>query len=314
MRTPLVIIAGPTAVGKTDISIKIAEKLKGSIISADSMQIYKHLNIGSAKPTKEEMGGIKHYLIDEIDPTIKFSVAEYQHMAKQYIDKTIGEGRLPIVAGGTGLYINSLIYDMDFGKTQGNIEIRKKLEKEAEERGNKYIYDKLKEVDGESAKRIHPNNLKRVIRALEIVYTKGDNIKDFSKDTKENREYNYVLIGLIRDRKELYNRINMRVDIMLEEGLVDEVKNLIKLGLTDEDISMKGIGYKEIIGYLKGKYDIEEAVRLIKRNTRRYAKRQITWFKRYDQIKWFSISDYSNNKVKIVEDIIEFIEGKLDFL
>ncbi len=313
MNKPLVIIVGPTAVGKTDISLEIAKKLNGNIISADSMQIYKHLNIGSAKPTKEEMGSIKHYLIDEINPTMKFSVAEYQNMAKKYIDKTILEDKLPIVVGGTGLYVNSLIYDMDFGKTREDCKIRETLEKEAAEKGINYIYDKLKEVDKEAARRIHPNNVQRVIRALEIVYNKGNSIKDFSKDIKENKDYQYVLIGLNRDRSALHKRINMRVDIMLKEGLIDEVKELINMGLTEHDISMKGIGYKEVIGYLQGKYDILEAERLIKRNSRRYAKRQITWFKRYDQIQWFTISDDSSSNDKIIKDIIYFIEGNLDF-
>lgn len=313
MKKSLVIIAGPTAVGKTDISIEIAKRLNGEIVSADSMQIYKYLDIGSAKPTPEEMQEIKHYLIDEIDPRAEFSVSEYKELAKKYIKEVSLKGKLPIVAGGTGLYVNSLVYDMDFSNASSNKEIRDKLTKEYEEYGSEYLHNKLKEVDSKASQRIHPNNVQKVIRALEIFYTTGESIKDFSSDLVENEDYNYILIGLNRDREELYERVNKRVGIMIDNGLIEEVKNLVNMGLKVEDISMKGIGYKEIIGYLDGEYDLDRAVYLIKRNTRRYAKRQLTWFKRYKKMKWFNL-DENINKEKIISNIIEFIEGNIEFI
>ncbi|QXM06042.1 tRNA (adenosine(37)-N6)-dimethylallyltransferase MiaA [Crassaminicella indica] len=312
MKKPLLIIVGPTAVGKTEISINVAKRLNGEIISADSMQVYKYMNIGSAKPTEEEKSGIPHYLMDEIDPRERFSVADFQEKAKEYIDKIIEKNKLPIVVGGTGLYVNALIYNIDFTQTTSDWTFRKKLEDLAQKFGNEYLHQKLFEKDKEAAARIHPNNIKRVIRALEVIEN-GGRIKDFKNALIENEEYNYVLIGLIRDRQELYERINMRVDLMIKCGLIEEVKDLMKLGLDEEDISMKGLGYKEIIRYLKGEYDLEEAISLLKRDTRRYAKRQITWFKRYDQIKWFDFCDYKS-KQELEEDIIKYVEGNLNLL
>lgn len=313
MKRPLVIIAGPTAVGKTDISIEVARRLNGEVVSADSMQIYKYLDIGSAKPTDEEMEDIKHYLIDEIDPREEFSVAQYRELAKKYIDKIISENKLPIVAGGTGLYVNSLVYEMDFSSTVSDKDIREKLTREYEKYGADYLHEKLKEVDKEAAERIHQNNVKRVIRALEIFYTIGESIKDFSRDLVESKDYDVILIGLNRDRQKLYERINKRVDIMFNSGLLDEVKKLVRMGLTSDDISMKGIGYKEVIGYLDGEYDLDRAIELVKRNTRRYAKRQLTWFKRYKNIKWFYLDEYTDKK-KIIDNIIQFVEGNIKFL
>ncbi|RKD27717.1 tRNA dimethylallyltransferase [Caminicella sporogenes DSM 14501] len=313
MKKPLIIIVGPTAVGKTKISIEVAEKINGEIISADSMQIYKYLNIGSAKPSKEELSRVKHYLVDEIDPKTKFSVSEYKQMAQKYIDKILSKNKLPVVTGGTGLYVNSLIYDMDFSNTSANPKLRKELEELQKNYGKKYLHRKLEEVDSNAAKRIHPNNVKRVIRALEVFYTTGKNLKDFSRDLKKTNKYEYVLIGLNRDRKKLYERINKRVDIMFDMGLVDEVANLLSMGLTEDDISMKGIGYKEVIGYINGEYSLEVAKELVKRNTRRYAKRQLTWFRRYDDIKWYNIIEKSDEN-KLVSDIIDFVEGKIKFI
>lgn len=313
MKKPLVIIAGPTAVGKTEISIEVAKRLDGEIVSADSMQIYKYLDIGSAKPTKEETQEIPHYLIDEIDPRTEFSVSQYRDLAKKYIDKIISKKKIPIVAGGTGLYVNSLIYDMDFSSTRSDNSIRERLTSEYERYGIEYLHSKLKEVDRETAERIHPNNVRRVIRALEVYYTTGESIKNFSKDLEESKDYEYILIGLNRDREALYERVNKRVDIMFNDGLLDEVKNLVEMGLKVEDISMKGIGYKEVIGYLNGEYDLERAIELIKRNTRRYAKRQLTWFKRYKKMKWFDINK-DTDKEKIINNIIQFVEGNIKFI
>jgi tRNA dimethylallyltransferase len=313
MKKPLLIIVGPTAVGKTELSIYIAKRLNGEIISADSMQIYKKMDIGSAKPTDKERKNIPHYLIDEIDPREFFSVVDFQKRAKKYIDMILQKNKLPIIVGGTGLYVNSIIYQMNFTKAKPNWELRKKLEMESEVYGKEYLYKKLKELDKEAASRIHPNNVKRVIRAIEVIQENGEKIKDFKKALIENPEYHYAMIGLMRDRRELYDRIDRRVDLLIEKGLIDEVRELIKLGLKEDDISMKGLGYKEIIKYLKGEYNLKEAVQILKRDTRHYAKRQITWFKRYDKIKWFYLTKYDSIK-DVVADIIKSVEGELKFI
>jgi len=306
----LLIIAGPTAVGKTDTAIILANKLNGEIISADSMQIYRHMDIGTAKPTLEERKGVPHHLIDVVNPDENFSVAEFQKMAKCTIDELVLNGKIPIIAGGTGLYINSLIYDMDFTQSVSNWQFREQLQKEANDMGNEFVHNKLKDIDINAANRIHPNNLKKVIRAIEVYYETGDKIGDFSKDINLNDEYEFFLVGLIRDREELYNRINMRVDIMIEQGLIEEVKKLLNLGYSKELVSFKGLGYKEIIRYLEEEYDLDEAVNILKRDTRRYAKRQLT---RYSDINWYNISNYSSSE-KLAEDIIKDFEGHFSLL
>ena len=309
-KIPLLFIAGPTAVGKTELSIEIAKQLDTSIISADSMQIYKLMDIGTAKITKDEMQGIHHYLIDEVMPDFEFSVVEFQKRCSKYIEEINSKGRIPIIAGGTGLYINSLIYDMDFTATHSNLELREKLQKECEEFGIEYLHNKLNYLDPESAQRIHPNNTKRVIRALEVALSGKDTIKDFSKDLTFNEKYKPILIILNRSREALYQRINKRVDIMINQGLVDEVKKLMDMGYDENHISMKAIGYKEIIKYLNGEYSLEESIEIIKRDSRRYAKRQITWFKRYDNSLWIDIDENSNlNEIKL--SILNFLEGML---
>ncbi len=310
MKKRLLIIAGPTAVGKTDTAIILANKLNGEIISADSMQIYRHMDIGTAKPTLEERKGVPHHLIDVVNPDENFSVAEFQKMAKCTIDELVLNGKIPIIAGGTGLYINSLIYDMDFTQSVSNWQFREQLQKEANDMGNEFVHNKLKDIDINAANRIHPNNLKKVIRAIEVYYETGDKIGDFSKDINLNDEYEFFLVGLIRDREELYNRINMRVDIMIEQGLIEEVKKLLNLGYSKELVSFKGLGYKEIIRYLEEEYDLDEAVNILKRDTRRYAKRQLTWF---SDINWYNISNYSSSE-KLAEDIIKDFEGHFSLL
>ena len=280
-KIPLIILTGPTAVGKTDLSIKIAKDLDAEIISADSMQIYEYMDVGSAKVTKEEMDGIHHYMIDEVKPDFKFSVSEFQLRADKYIDEIIEKNKLPLVTGGTGLYLNSLIYNMDFAKSDANNELRESLRLELEEHGIDYMHEKLRSLDEESANRIHKNNTKRVIRALEVCLS-GEKMNDFSRDLKFNDKYEPIIIVLNRERDHLYERINKRVDIMLEKGLIDEVKNLLNMGYSKDLVSMQGIGYKEIIKYLDGEYTYDEAIEVIKRDSRRYAKRQITWFKRYE--------------------------------
>ena len=304
----IIVIAGPTAVGKTKYAIAAAKAFDGEIVSCDSMQLYKYMEIGSAKPTAEERAEAVHHLVDEIDPKESFSVAKYEKMAKDAITDIFFRGKTPIVSGGTGLYLNSLLYDMDFGNAPKNEELRSNLEKEAELFGAEYIYGKLMEIDPEAASRIHPNNIKKVIRALEAAAT-GNKITDFINCTKKCTDYDAILIGLTRNREELYERINLRVDKMVAEGLFKEVENLLEMGLTDDDISMKGIGYKEIIGYFDGLYDRQEAIRLIKQNSRHLAKRQLTWFRRYGDMKWFNISDYQNDD-EAIEDILTWLRKR----
>ena len=306
----IIIIVGPTAVGKTKYAIEAAKALDGEIISSDSMQLYKFMDIGSAKPTPEEQAQVQHYLVDEIDPREPFSVAEYQKRAKAAIEEIFAKGKTPIISGGTGLYVNSLIYDMDFSAPPADKGYRQELEKLAEEKGNMFLYEMLQEKDPESAKRIHFNNTKKIIRALEVVEQSGSGIKDFEESFVKTKDYSYKLIGLTRDREELYNRIDMRVDILMDMGLLDEIKGLLDMGLNADNISMKGIGYKEIIGYMNGEYDLEEAVYLVKRNSRRYAKRQMTWFRRYDDIQWLNISEFKDDDEAIKEMLTWLKESK----
>lgn len=308
-KTPIIILTGPTAVGKTALSINLSKELDAQIISADSMQIYKYMDIGSAKVTEEEMDGVKHYLVDEVDPDYAFSVSEFQDRAGKYIEEINEKGKKVLVTGGTGLYLNSLIYNMDFAKSDADNELREKLRAELEENGIDYMHNKLRELDEESATRIHKNNTKRVIRALEVALS-GKKMNDFSNDLKFNDKYEPVIIVLNRDREHLYQRINKRVDIMMESGLIEEVKSLLNRRYTKDMISMQGIGYKEIIKYLDGEYELDEAVEIIKRDSRRYAKRQLTWFRRYENAKWFDLDTYSDSQV-LKDDIIKYIENVL---
>jgi len=289
MKRKVVVIAGPTAVGKTELAIRAANDFNGEIISCDSMQLYKYMDIGSAKPDAEERAAAKHYLVDEIDPADDFSVAEYCRMAKGYIDEVFEKGKLPIISGGTGLYINSLVYDMDFASTPKDDAERERLRKLLEEHGTEYLHDMLREVDPEAAERIHPNNTKKMIRAIEAAQA-GKKIPAFEESFRKTDDYDVLLICLDRDRQQLYDRINLRVDIMMEKGLIEEIRSLMAMGLTEDSISMKGIGYKELIAHFNGEYDLETAVELIKRNSRRYAKRQLTWFRRYPDMHWFDLS------------------------
>lgn len=309
MTTPLIILTGPTAVGKTDLSIQLAKAVDAEIVSADSMQIYKYMDIGSAKVTEEEMQGVKHYLVDEIDPDMPFSVSEYKRMAEEYIDEISSRGKNVIVTGGTGLYLNSLIYDMDFGKSDANQELREKLNKELEENGPAYMYEKLVSLDKEAAERIHPNNTKRVIRAIEVAMS-GEKMNDFSKDLRYNKKYRPIIIVLNRDRQALYDRINLRVDIMLKNGLIEEVKGLLEKGYTKDMISMQGIGYKEIIKYFDGEYTLDEAIEIIKRDSRRYAKRQLTWFRRYEDAKWFEIDKFDSAE-ELKDAVVSYVKEML---
>ena len=309
MTTPLIILTGPTAVGKTDLSIQLAKAVDAEIVSADSMQIYKYMDIGSAKVTEEEMQGVKHYLVDEIEPDMPFSVSEYKRMAEEYIDEISSRGKNVIVTGGTGLYLNSLIFDMDFGKSDANQELREELNKELEENGPAYMYEKLVSLDKEASERIHPNNTKRVIRAIEVAMS-GEKMNDFSKDLRYNKKYRPIIIVLNRDRQALYDRINLRVDIMLKNGLIEEVKGLLEKGYTKDMISMQGIGYKEIIKYFDGEYTLDEAIEIIKRDSRRYAKRQLTWFRRYEDAKWFEIDKFDSAE-ELKDAVVSYVKEML---
>lgn len=308
----VVVIVGPTASGKTSLSIELAKRLNGEIISADSMQIYKYMDIGTAKPTVDEMQGIKHYLIDEILPNEEFNVVRYKELANQYIKEIFNKNKLPVIVGGTGLYISSLINNINFSESESDWELREKLKKEAQENGPQFIHNKLRAVDPDAADSIHPNNIKRVIRALEVYHQTNKPISYHNKISRGiPSEFNFILIGLTMDRQLLYDRINKRVDIMLQNGLVDEVKKLVELGFADSLISMQGIGYKEILSYLNNERSLDEAIEIIKRDSRRYAKRQITWFKRINEIKWFNLDNYGNTNT-IVKDSLAYVNSYLD--
>ena len=281
LKKRILIICGPTASGKTALAIECAKLLDTEIISADSMYIYKGLSIGTAKPTVDEMSGIRHHLIDVVEPTENFSVSDYKSLASPIIDSLIEKNKIPIICGGTGFYINSILYDLSYGNGSANIEIREKYKELAKTHGNQYVYEHLKSVDPESADKLHFNDLKRVIRALEIYYNgeKKSKIKDDFLP-----KYDYRAYSINHDRKVLYDRINRRVDKMISDGLLDEIKGLISDGVTKSSQCMQAIGYKEIIEYLEGNISLEQAIELIKLNSRHYAKRQLTFFKKYDLI------------------------------
>lgn len=309
----LIIISGPTGVGKTDISIKLASKLNGEIISADSMQIYKYMDIGSAKITKEEMKGIPHHLIDIIEPSVEFSVAQFKERSENIIEDISSRQKYPILVGGTGLYINSLIFNYDFAGVYKDIEFRRELEELAEEGGKEYVHEMLKAVDMVSYKKLYPNDLKRVIRALEVHKLTGKTIAEFNENQDiYNIPYNVHYFVLNMDRANLYKRINERVDIMLQKGLVEEVIKLKNMGYNSDMQSMKGIGYKEILFYLEGKTTLEEAIEKIKQGSRNYAKRQLTWFRKDTRTKWIDKDKFLNEEA-IVEYIISEIHNKRGF-
>lgn len=297
MKQNLIIIAGPTAVGKTDISINLAKEINGEIISADSMQIYRYMDIGSAKISETEMQGIKHHLIDVIDPSEEFSVSDFYEKATEAIKDISSRGKTPILAGGTGLYINSLIYNYAFAKSDKDEEYRNYLINLAEEKGNEYVHSLLKDKDEEAYNRLYPNDLKRVIRALEVYKTTGKTLSEINSEVDVyDIPYNITYFVLNMDREKLYDRINRRVDIMLEKGLLNEVINLRKMGYNSSMQSMKGIGYKEILQYLEGDITLEDAIYLIKKGSRNYAKRQLTWFRKDKRTIWINKDDFKSDK------------------
>ncbi|MFD0771196.1 tRNA (adenosine(37)-N6)-dimethylallyltransferase MiaA [Bacillus sp. CGMCC 1.60114] len=304
-RDKVIVIIGPTAVGKTKLSIELAKALNGEIISGDSMQIYRNMDIGTAKVTEEEMDGIPHYMIDIKNPEDSFSVAEFQELVRGHIADITKRGKLPIIVGGTGLYIQSVLYDYQFSDEPGDPVYRKLLEQQAEEYGVEYVHKKLEEVDLISAKRIHPNNVRRVIRALEIFHTTGQTMSDQLEKQENELLYDVALIGLTMNRDLLYSRINLRVDIMMEQGLLAEVERLYEDGVRDCQ-SIQAIGYKELYEYFEGEISLEEAVMALKTNSRRYAKRQLTWFRNKMDVNWFDVTNGEKNI-----EILEYIEGKL---
>lgn len=304
---PMIILTGPTAAGKTELSIKLAEAVGGEIISADSMQVYKKMNIGTAKIMPEEMDGIPHYLVDELEPDEEFHVVRFQQMAKRAAEKIYEKGKIPIVVGGTGFYIQALLYDIDFSEEDADRGYRDRLKKLAEEKGNGYLHRMLAEVDPESAQTVHENNIKRVIRALEFYEKTGTKISMHNEQerTKESR-YNFVYFVLTHERKILYYRINQRVDRMIEAGLIDEVRQLACEGYTKDMVSMQGIGYKEVFDYLEGKQDLAETAERIKKDTRHFAKRQLTWFRREKEVTMINRQDY-----RMEDEILAFMLEKI---
>ena len=284
-KIPLLVICGPTASGKTALAIETAGRFGGEIVNADSMQIYKYMDIGTAKPTLEELAAAKHHLIGFVDPRESFSVADYVPLAHDTIYDIYSRGRLPILAGGTGLYITSVVNDVTFGAGDSDPKIREELNRLAEERGAEYLLGILSEFDPESAERLHPNNTRRIIRAIEFYRTTGKTISEHQRETRlTDSRYDPLMVMLDFERAVLYERINIRVDKMLAEGLTEEVKRLLEMGCTPDSQSMQGIGYKETVEYISGKISLEECAELIKMNTRRYAKRQLTWFRRDERI------------------------------
>lgn len=301
----VVVICGPTASGKTALSIELAKRINGEIVSADSMQIYDEMNIGTAKPDQEEMQGIKHYLIGNIKPTKRYSVSEFKKDAISAIKEIISKEKMPIVVGGTGLYVNSLVYGIDYPEIQTNLEYRKELEKIVEEKGLQYLFEKAVEIDKEAMKNISPNDKKRILRVLEIYKETGKTKTELERESRKNGiPYDYKIFAINMPREILYDRINRRVDIMIEKGLIYEVSSLYEKYGESLLTSMQAIGYKEVVEFLKGNCTKEEMIEKIKMETRRYAKRQLTWFRKIENIQWLDgLNDIQNNVNIILEGL-----------
>lgn len=303
---PLIVVAGPTASGKTALAIDIAQKYKGEIVSADSMQIYKYMDIGTAKPTEEERAQAVHHLIDFVEPDAPYSVAEYTKDAHNVIADIISRGKTPVMCGGTGLYISSVVNDVTFGEVETDYALREELNEIAREKGGEYLIKMLSEFDSVSAQRLHPNNIKRVIRAIEFYKTTGVPISEHQEESKKHKSrYNPLIMCVEWDREVLYDRINRRVDMMMDMGLLDEVKGLRDMGYTRDLNSMQGIGYKEIMDYLDGKCSLDEAVEVIKQGSRRYAKRQMTWFRRDERARYLKHDNAVNEARELIDDFIK---------
>ena len=307
----MIILAGPTAVGKTAASILLAKAVGGEIISADSMQVYRHMDIGSAKIRPEEMEGVPHYLVDVLEPEEDFNVVRFQQMAKAAAEEIYSRGRIPIAAGGTGFYIQALLYDINFTENDGDSSFRRELEKTAEEKGGEYLHALLQEADPEAALQIHPHNIKRMIRALEFHHQTGGKISEHNETEREKESpYNFAYFVLTDDRSRLYDRIDRRVDLMMEEGLLDEVRFLKERGVRRDSTAMQGLGYKELYAFLDGEYPLEEAVRIIKRDTRHFAKRQLTWFKRERDVIWADKSVIGQDDDAVIDFILKELKNR----
>ena len=311
-RQPLIILTGPTAVGKTALSIGLAKALNGEIISADSMQVYRHMDIGTAKIKPEPMQGIRHYLIDELEPSIEFNVATFQSKCRQYMKEIYSRGKIPILVGGTGFYIQSVLYSVDFSQTETDNLYRKELADFAKHKGNEALHARLMEIDKKSADAIHPNNVKRVIRALEYYRQTGHKISEHNEEQhKKESDYQFRYYVLSLPREILYERINRRVDLMKEEGLTKEVKSLLEMGCTRDMVSMQGLGYKEIIDALEGRDTLDHAYERIKQETRHFAKRQFTWFRRERDVTWLEKEKFADEEALLrycINDCKEYLK------
>lgn len=308
-KLPLVILTGPTAVGKTRLSVELARRIGGEIISADSMQVYRGMDIGSAKVTREEMQGIPHYLIDEFEPEEEFHVVRFQERARKYIREIIQRGKVPILVGGTGFYIQAVLYDIDFTENGSDMTYRTYLQNIAKEEGAEKLHSLLQQVDPASATAIHANNVKRVIRALEYFHETGQKISEHNESERQKESpYNFAYFVLNDERDRIYRNIDLRVDQMMEQGLLQEVKALRGRGCTRDMVSMQGLGYKEILDYMDGRCSLDEAVRILKRDTRHFAKRQLTWFRRERDVTWVDKNKFDYND----DRILTYMEGILD--
>lgn len=305
-KKPLIVLTGPTAVGKTALSISLAKAVNGEIISADSMQVYKHMDIGSAKIMPDEMDGVPHHLVDILLPDEEFHIAKFQQLAKVAMEDIYARGRVPILVGGTGFYIQSITRDIDFTETDTDTTYRNDLEEFAKEHGAEALHERLKAVDPDAANEIHANNIKRVIRALEYYHQTGTMISKHNHEQKEKESpYNLKYFVLNDIRSKLYERIELRIDQMVEQGLIEEVQKLKDMGYTKNMVSMQGLGYKEILTYLDGDYTLEEALYVLKRDTRHFAKRQLTWFKREKDVIWVNKNEFDYDNKRILAYMLE---------
>ena len=312
MKNRVLVVVGPTAVGKTKLAIEIAKKINGEIISADSMQVYKYMDIGTAKPTLEEMQGIRHYMIDVFEPNEECNVAKYKEMAEECIEEILARDKIPMIVGGTGLYINTVVDNIQFSETITDWDYRAKLDERANSEGVEVLFKELQKIDSEAAKKIHPNDLRRIIRALEVYNSTGNPISYHNELSRQKpSKYNFTMIGLNMDRTDLYKRIDQRVEKMFEQGLLAEVRCLVERGVSLENTCMQGLGYKEIADYIEGRISLEETVEIIKRNSRRYAKRQLTWFRRDKRIEWLDMNEDLEN---IIKKIMNYLDAKDYFI
>lgn len=307
MKKPLVMIGGPTACGKTAMSIALAKRINGEVISGDSMQIYRYMDIGTAKVTEEEKQGIPHYLVDELNPDEEYNVMIFQQKAKAYMNEIWAKGKIPIIVGGTGFYMNALLYDTDFTETENDTSFREECYKQAQSEGAEVLFERLKKIDPEYAQTIHANNVKRVARALEYHFLTGEKFSQHNAEQKEKESpYQAAVIILTMEREKLYQRINHRVDLMMEQGLLAEVKGLLEKGYSPDLVSMQGLGYKEFIPYFRGECSLDDAVEQLKKGTRHFAKRQLTWFRRQIDGLWVDLSKMDMDFV--MTDVLEYLK------